>query len=381
MGKKQPKYPLTNGLTKLSKTNPVPPNSSQESLAQILSTKEHLSEIQKYLYGVVNAIHDNPSFLNRASTAWGNRPTWQKIVGGTLVFGTLFTIGILAHLLVLILTGVALATEFVIGSYLLEEHHRTNKHSKEALKSGMLGLAKVLELTITALDEIREQLATEIDKFKQENSKFSSNLSKLDKEIGLLNEELKQLDTTKEALNRTKDKLAGLTHDHELLNNDMGKKVAELAGVKSAMGLEIKRLTDVSAVLKGTVETLLPSLISDEAQRAVFQTKMEAFLRDSSTSFNAVADRICQAEQDLSVCRAALEQSNKCYKQLLGRHEAQVDKLEKICEKQSLEQGKNTVPVIPLTKDCAWMAMFQSGGVNEKSAHEISTGCRLSSTT
>ncbi len=334
------------------------PKTAEESLAELGSTQKHMADIQKNLSTIVNAAYQHSSFLGRASESWGRRPLWQKIIGSVLFFGAFFLIGILAHIVTLIVIGGLSATVFAVGSYLLEEHHKTSKRHNESLNAGVLSLAHILESVVLALDNIRVQIAVEIDKFKQENTNFARTISTLKDEMIKLTDEVKQLVLTKHTLVVTQEKLAVLTKDHELLNSELGKSIAELANLKSSTSLEIKRLTEVTAVLKGTSETLMTSLVSDETQRAAFQTKMEAFLLTSSTQFSDVAERICAAEKELVVTQAALKESMRQHSELLEKQGTYVEKLEKACG--FLEVGSQ-MPPQKLAQ--TWMAMFSGAGV------------------
>ncbi len=360
MSKKQPKVPskAPNGIVVQPKFSFLIPETSQESLAQISSAREQLSDIQKHLRAVIDAVHDNPSLLNRASISWGVRPLWQKITGSVLVFGTLFTLGILAHLIMLIVIGGIIATVFSVSSYLLEEHYKTSKRSKESLNAGILNLAKILELTIGALDEIRQQLAVEINRFQRENHRFTENISKLDIEVSRLCEEIKQLTATKESFNLIKDRLTLLTEAYEVQNVELGKKIADLA----VMGREVKTLTETSAFLRGTVEQLLPQLTRNKTQIATFLSNMESALLNGSAIFKEVALQISEERKALSVVQAALslrnlelERNNKIYRELLDIQEPMVNQLKKL-----LDEGifRNDSSEDALKKQGAWMAMF-----------------------
>jgi len=331
---------------------------TKDSLAELSATRKHMADIQKNLSTIVNAAHYHSSLLSRASESWGRRPLWQKIIGSIVFFGAFFLIGILAHIVTLIVIGGVSAAGFAIGSYLLEEHHKTSKRNNESLNAGILSLAHILESVVLALDNIRVQIAVEIDKFKQENTNFVRAIATLKDEISKLTDEVKQLVHTKDVLVATEEKLAALIKDHERLNSELGKNIAELASLKSSTSLEIKRLTEVTAVLKGTSETLMTSLVSDETQRAAFQTKMEAFLSKSSTQFSDVAERICAAEKELAVTQAALKESMRQHRELLEKQGIYVEKLEKTCG--FLEVGSQMQPQKLVQ---AWMAMFSGAGV------------------
>ena len=219
-------------------------------------------------------------------------------------------------------------------------------------------MANLLELTINALDKIREQLAVEVDDFKQENQKFrqenamfGENISKFHAEIEVLNLQINQLTQSNTALSATQEKLTLLTKNYEELNGTLFEKVAKFAGIKSSMSLEIENLKRVGGVLQSTVLTLSETVLADDDQRSLFRAKLEAFLSNSLASFDQVAERICKAERELAIAQIALDLSNKRYEGLIDRHTEQVDKLEKMSSLAQIKPGDTSaLPIMSGTQ-------------------------------
>ena len=332
MGKKKPngRSKAGYGVKQLLQI-PLPnPQVSEDSFAQMTTTQSQLSEVKKHLNAMIDAMHDRPSLLTRASIFWGELPTWLKIVSGIVFFGSIITIGVFAHIIAMVVVGSITAVGFIASSLLLDDHYDTTLRSIDHLKEGVFGLANVLELTINALDNIRLQLTIEIEYFTQENKRFAELNCNLHREIDVLSGHLEQLSMTNEALADTQRKLAEVTKAYENINTLFATNVAELADVKNSMGLEIEKQSKISVVLHGAVDALVKTVIVDENNRGEFQAKLDKFLSDSTTSFDQIAERICQAEKDLVVVKADLERSNRRYEKLLDRQGVQVDKLEKM---------------------------------------------------
>ncbi len=372
MGKKKSNgaFNVVRGVKMLLNPPLHTPAASDVSLVQMTTTQAQLVEVKTYLNSIIDALHDHPSFLSRASTYWGGIPLWLKIVSGIILFGAIIAMGVIAHVVALAVVGGISAVGFIAGSFLLDDHYKTNIRSIDHLKEGVFGLVSALELAINVLDNIREQLSVEIDRFKQENQKFTASLGQLHLEITALSEQVLQLSTTEEALNATQNKLRQLTQDHEEINIAFAHRMTELEGVKRSMGLEIDRLSKVGVVLNGAVDSLVKTVIVDEHNRAEFQAKLDHFLKDSKAGFDQIAERICQAEQELVVVKADLERSNSRYEQLLDRQAVQVDQLEKMTTAATHRQAK---PVCSLSHGLKNSIMFRE--MNTVTKHGVVSEC------
>ncbi len=302
----------------------------QETLLKMTSVKEQMAAVKTRLHSVLDAFYEYPSLLTRASNVWGDVPTWEKIIGWILLFGSLITIGVLTQLIALIVVASICAAVFLLISYLLDDHFSSNQSSRTNLKNGMDNLASVLEFTITALDTIRQQLAAEIEQFKEANKTLALNIDDLHAEMNTLSEKVALLSTTEALLSATEKKLTQLTTDYETTNRAFETKVTELEAMKLSMGQEIEQLKKISVVLDGTVRTFTETYITESADRKAFQLRLDAFLADGKASFDQIVLRICQAEHDLVGVKNELAKSTEQYKKLLLWQEVQVNKLEKL---------------------------------------------------
>ena len=52
----------------------------KENLEQIVLTQQQLTKIKDDLNKLIDAMADNPSFLARTATLWGELALWKKIV-------------------------------------------------------------------------------------------------------------------------------------------------------------------------------------------------------------------------------------------------------------------------------------------------------------
>lgn len=301
----------------------------ENSLGRLTSANDQLSKIEEYLNSVIDSLHDNPSFLTRVANRWGELPGWAKIVGGIVFFGIFFTLGILAHLVVIIAITAVTATGFTISSVMLDDHYKASKRSKDTLKSGMLSLGNLLKSTIMALDKICEQLVVEVDKFKQENNRLAEYVSLINEDLRTLHSEMDALSGTKEALTALELKFEKTSMDYEAFNRLLKERIDELERIKIKMASQMKEQEGMVSLLQGTLETFSAKLFGDEADKSQFLQKMRDFIQDGSASFATIADRICQAETELLRTQHALEESNKRYDQLIEKHTALLERYDK----------------------------------------------------
>lgn len=319
---------------------------SQNNIGRIVSANDQLSKIEENLNSVVDSLHDNPSLLTRMANRWGALPGWAKIVGGILFFGIFFTVGILAHLAVVIGISAVTATGFTVGSVVLDDHYKSSKQSKDMLKSGMLSLGNLLKSTILVLDKICEQLATEIDKFKQENTRLSEGIDVLNEDLRTLRAEIDDLSLTKEALATLQIKFEETANDFERLHQLLNARIEELERIKSKMSSQIEEQQGMVTLLQGTLDTFSTKIFGEDTERNQFILKMKAFIQDGSASFSTIAERICKAEKELSKTQHALDESNRRYEKLIEKHTGLVDRFEQLI---TVSPTKDTLtPISPV---------------------------------
>jgi septal ring factor EnvC (AmiA/AmiB activator) len=318
-------------------SHPTPKN-TQESLAGMQQTRQSIAAIQKDLTGLVDKLHHNHSLINRAAHFWGRLSIWQKGAIGVVLLGTIALSIWLNIAAVIVVTSLVAA--FYLGSgFLLSNHYKATKQAMNGVQEKMARLSTMLADIILGLEALHQKLKTEITHFTEENRKLTENVSQLKEEITTFSGSMKDLTGIKEKLASTEAKLATLTEEYRLLYTAFEEKVKELAGVRSEMGLEVERLKVVGATLQGTVETLSGTVLHDKAQQEAFQKKLSDFLDSSSTSFDKVAERICEAERELVTVKAALELSNLRYSKLIDRYASQVSRLEKISSQAAKRYG------------------------------------------
>ncbi len=325
----------------------------KENLEQVLLSQKELDQIKENLNRMIDAMAHNPSFLSRAAAYWGELPLWQKIVAGVVLIVPTFVISLVAHIVVIFALSIFTLFTYTASSILLDNHHHLNIDRTEHLKAGINSLADTLGLIILSLDKIREQLAVEIEQFQKENEKLGLNIEELNNQIQELSEQNQLFKETEHALRQTNNDLEKLTEslkdsvlEHsELLESNkeqlkqvqlnyekaqfnLTQKIAELNRVNIGMSEEIERIKGIAATLQGTVQTLSASLLLDETQQKAFREKLETFLNDKETSFHQIAERICEAERQLSIVKEQYERLNDQYLHLLNRGETQIDRLE-----------------------------------------------------
>lgn len=335
------------------------------SLEQIASTQKQLSQVKESLGSIIDSMAQNQSYVTRAANFWGELATWQKFAGGIILTAPTLAAGIIAPLgVIFAISGVTVVT-YTTSSIILDDHHRYNVDIANRLKTGVFGLADVLEVTISALDTIRAKFAEEIDKFKTQNLKLTDNIYLLTEQMESLSNQVevfveteKLLRITKEELEKTTETLRGsieqqtqlieknqkelekVKHQYERSQSQLSEKIIELSTVRTSLSLEVEKAKKVASTLQGTVHTLAGAVIEDTNQRDAFKSRLDSFLTNKEVSFDQVADRICNAERELATVKDELKRSNERHTELLDRHEQQVLRLERINDAVVEEQLK-----------------------------------------
>ncbi len=314
--------------TKLTHIPPLKiPQTSEESLEQINETQEHIKEVKQCLNELIDNLQHNQSFVTRSADVWGRLPTWQKVLGGIVLFGGLLTIGILMHVAVLIAITCVCATAYIGIGLSLDNHYAVENNSRDRLAASMLNLANMFGHMINALENIRKQLATEIDRLKHQINKLDESIVVLDQKIevlqdttNLLGSQLEQLALTEDELNTTKNELLQI-------KNKLAKKIDAFSVIESGLELNINELNANNLTLRGTIETLSAEIIKDQETRQDFLAKLDDFLENKETNFHQIVGRICQAEDELVHVQSELKRCIKHYQKLLSTNETQVVRL------------------------------------------------------
>jgi hypothetical protein len=323
-----------------------------DSLSRILATKKQIIDVKQSLSSIVDSIADNPSLFTRASGVWGGWPIWQKIGSGLVLTAPPVLVGIFANIGALIVIGSATGVIYSATGMVLEDHHACNISIKQRLKDGILCIADILELTIVALDAIRDRLAEEVKKFNEENATLARHVKDLGEQVSTLTNQVEVFIETERLLRVSKEKLEVSTkelqtsvdeHSHLLELNrkelvevsrayeqnqaSLIAQVAELTKARELMSLEVTKAKKISEGLKKAVDTLSFAVSQDQTQRTSFQDKLERFLTGKQESFDKVTSSLETTEDSLQVAQKALNESNDRYARLLDMQEALVARL------------------------------------------------------
>ncbi|MGQ3889455.1 LegC2/C7 family Dot/Icm T4SS effector [Legionella sp. CNM-1927-20] len=329
-------------------------NEEQDKLNQIASTKEQLASIKEELDKMIDAFAQNRSILSRAAKFWGELPWWQKVIAGSIIIVPLLVVSIITHLLILTVISLFTLFTYVGSSLLLDNHYQQSQNDKNDLKRGILSLADTLGTVIESLDQLRQELASEITKFQTENEHLTALVAALSQQVEQLKSQVshlvdveQQLDITKEALKQTSANFSSAVEEHtKLLEQNklqlertikdyeesqaqLLAKILELDDVKTKMGLELDQANTVSQTLRATVDELFKTLNSDESQQAEFQERLQEFLTDRSKGFDQIVDSTKEIKNKLHAVEEELKLSNERYADLLKRAEGHIDRLEK----------------------------------------------------
>ncbi|KTD69420.1 inclusion membrane protein A [Legionella steelei] len=336
----------------------------QDKLVKITITKEIFEQIRKSLQDTVKSLEKNPSMFSRAAEYWGELPLWQKIIGGVALTVPTLILGIVAHIgFLLAICGVTALT-YAAGGIILDDHHKCSTSAVESLQKGILGLADLLELTINALDIIRQQLAIEIKKFTEENAKFKAYIEELSKKIDAIDKQVMATARINDTLTETKDglvevsgalkegverqsdlmqqnqeKLDRITEGYRTAQEELVQKVREVKQVRHELGQDLDRAKAMIDSLHTAITKLSVDAIGNEEQRKAFQEKLDIFIKNKEVSFLLIADRICEAERRLAIVQKELERSNDRYQELLKVQERHIDTLKSMSSQASADQA------------------------------------------
>lgn len=333
-----------------------------ESLQQITATQTDLLRVKDDLLKIIDAVANNKSYVTQAANYWGSLSLVQKIAGGVIIAGPTLAAGVVLNIGALITLSGYTGITYVAGGFIFDDHHKCTSNAIERLRDGVGGLADVIEVAVAALEKLRIKFAKEIEKFKKENAKLINNVKDLGNQIISLGNEVisltattkrlfafqEELEETTQTLKDSAEKqeelaeqrqieLTQIKLDCEKTQELLCEKVQELNEVKKSFQVEVEKTKVLGEVLKGTVNTMADVVLKSGDQQQQFKDKLENFLSDKEASFHLVADRICDAEKELSVVKNELVQSNDRYQELLTYHkslleqqEAQVSRLEQI---------------------------------------------------
>lgn len=322
---------------------------------KILITQDIFKKIKEDLLTTIKSIEKNPSMLSRLAKFWGPLPLWQKILGGAALTVPFLILGIVANLgFLLAICGVTTIVYTGVG-IVLDDHHHCSVSITESLNEGILSLADLLELTITALDIVRQKLAEEVDKFTEENEQLRQNIAALAFQIDLLGHEIaeakkmtKSLRLTKDALEQTAKNLEnkidvqGKLLDATLLRLD--EKTAEFTKIKTDLELEILKVQAVASVIEASSTNLSKIVLDSKEQQQEYKEKLDAFLTDKSASFDKVGVRLKESEAKLALTQETLHRTSEHYKSLNEEQACLIEQLKTII-KEFMAQPQTPKPL------------------------------------
>lgn len=336
-------------------TSPVAePDKAKKSLAEVEANQESVATIKALIDSIIDSIAKNQSMLTRAALFWGKLPLWQKIGTGLLLIAPTLILGIVLQLSILIIISALTLITFVPTSLVLDDHYKHDEQVTDKLKDSMTIMAISLEAVLDTMEELRLKLANQIENFHLENERLTNGIIDLSSKVDTLSSQSKELmkmeqefraiqleleDAEKTLHLSLKEKSELLQKNQHAIDttknafavnqDELSKTILELDAVRFTLGKTIADNQSVTVILKETVEKLAKSFILDETARNEFQTKLEHFITDKEKTFNEIAQRICKANQELSLVRDELNRTNLRYQSLLDRQASQLDRLDK----------------------------------------------------
>ncbi|MFJ1267570.1 LegC2/C7 family Dot/Icm T4SS effector [Legionella lytica] len=346
------------------------PNSFDQNtngLESIAPSNELLIQVRNSLDAIIDSLEQNPSILTSITKYWGSLSLWEKIFGGILVTTPTLVIGVAANVGFLITLSGLSAGAYITTGVVFEDHYENTKIITEKLKKGVFEIADVLVLTIQSLDIIRQKLASEVEKFQQENTRLTLNINKLSDETYNLSVQIESYIITEKHLRQNKEHLElraeelkkdlvlnqqqyeatvievdALKQQHERCTQLLTLQVDELTVKRKQLEDELDKTRKLTSTLQIAVQTLSSTVINDAQQREVFHQRLENFVKNKEQSFTQVADRICATEAELILVKKQLEESLKRHEELMKTQEQLISRLEMIDQ---------LVPETPITRD------------------------------
>jgi hypothetical protein len=327
---------------------------AKKSLAEVEANQESVTTIKTLIDSIIDSIAKSQSMLTRAALFWGKLPLWQKIGAGVLLIAPTLILGIVLQLTILIIISALTLITFVPTSLILDDHYKHDEQVTDKLKDSMTIMATSLESVIETMEDLRAKLADQIENFHRENGRLTNGIIDLSSQINVLASKSKELRETEQELRaiqldlentektlrlsvqehtelvqKNQQEIDATTAAFEINQDELSKSILELDTVRTTLGKTIEDNQKVAQIMKETVEKLAKSFILDEQDRNEFQTKLKSFITNKEKTFNEIAQRICKANQELSLVRDELNRTNLRYQSLLDRQANQLDRLDK----------------------------------------------------
>lgn len=327
----------------------------KERFEQIVTTQNKIQQIKADLNSLIHAMNHNSSLFSRAALFWNDVPLWQKIIGGVVLSVPFLIVGILANFAALITLSIVTAISYTVSSFLLENHQSQNTDNTERLNAGISSLADLLDMVISSLERLREQLAIEVESFQKENARLTGNIEQFSEQVKTLTAQVNNLTDTEKNLRLTQEDLENTTkklkdaaqEQSELLEDTQKKleqaiqdykenqtllsdKIKELDEVKVRMGKDIEYARSIGLVLGATIDEFSAAMIQGEEQRVAFKERLEGFLTNKEASFDKIVSRISDAEHQLARLKDEYALSNQRHKELLCKFEQMICRHEQV---------------------------------------------------
>ncbi len=292
-----------------------------KNLEHIKNSEQQLNHIQQELDKLIDAITHNPSRLSRAATFWGNLSLWKKIALGASILIPLLILSILTQFISCYFITIVLLAAYISSSIVLDDHANHTRLSMEYIKAGISSLAAGLSAIIGLLEQIGEQLAQQVNRFKEENDHFEEQVNELNAQNQHLNAEITslqsiehQLDSTEKTLTllcaKLQEKECVQNNLIEITQNELQKKRVELNAVFTELKEQTAQLDDIQNEMKQTTkryEQSVNEIVEMSAQlkiSAVSENKNTISIghtNNQNTMFNS--PRIKQLLQEIDAAR------------------------------------------------------------------------------
>lgn len=311
---------------------------------EVVISQEQLARIREELANLLNTLDDRQSFISRLANIWGPLPLWKKVCFGLLLSSPSLAIGVVTNVAPLLaLTGFTLFT-YLGGGMALDNHHHCNRDTISRIRTNVLSLSNMLEIVIVSLDNIRRYFQNEVEKFKAENNRFSDSLRDFMLQTQQLFGEVESLNTTDQSLKKRREDLE-LTIEklktHSKIDKDQLKEyklelfqicenykknqleladtTSNLERVRNQLQDQVMRSEKATASLKRNLDTVLELAVGGEERRQKFQERVEEFIENKEISFDTIAARLCDVEENLAA-------DNVKYAELLSQQEIFIEK-------------------------------------------------------
>ncbi|EHL30548.1 hypothetical protein [Legionella drancourtii] len=338
-----------------TETNPTQPK--PEHLQQIITTHQHLTQIQKDLEDAIDSFAANQSVLARIAAYWAKIPLWVQVSSGLAVLIPLIVLSITLQLAALLTLSIFALLAYTVGSYLLFDYHQNSTQSTNKFKTIIVNFSDLLVNLIDLIDALHAQFKTEVDQLAVENMNLTNNVSRLNSEINQLTGKIATLNTTegelrvvRDGLNKTLEELKGTSgaqsvvlqqtqaqlnevqQKYEQNHSTLSERIEELETLRSKLETDLKIAKNLANTLSDTVTVFTGTLRFNEEQRTLFLAKLHTFIDDEKLQFDQITQRMLETQKNLTSTLEETRSSNNHYAQMIEYQDSLIKKLEKVSE-------------------------------------------------